>query len=81
MDKEIDNNNHQDDLRDIIIDYCDKEIYGVLNDLLGDNIDTVYSTVKDILIKDCIQKSNDGIWDGVIFKARSKIWRNNEIIV
>ncbi|HSQ33288.1 MAG TPA: hypothetical protein VLM81_00115 [Peptostreptococcaceae bacterium] len=81
MDEEINKNNHQEYIRDTIKDYCDQQIYGVLNGLLSSNVDIVYKTVQDILIKDCIQKNKDGIWDGIIFKVTSKIWKNNEIIV
>ena len=81
INEEVDNNNHQEDLGNTIKDYCDKQIYSVLNKLLDSNLDIVYKTVQDILIKDCIQKNKDGIWDGIIFKVTSKIWKNNEIIV
>jgi hypothetical protein len=81
MDKEISNNLHQDYISDTITDYCEERIYEVLKELLNSDLDIIYQTVQDILIKDCIQKNKDGIWDGVIFKVTSKIWKNNEIVV
>lgn len=79
--EELEEINNNEIIEDIVYTFSNKVVYQKLRDMdFKSNLIIIKSVVYDILLKDCIDKNKDGVWDGVIARVVKEFNKKYSII-